>query len=134
MEITRQLRHDLLTRKGLAPIQLTFCWNGLRLRKGSGEKCEPRHWNPKREEVKAVTGNFATETNRILDRYTQAAQAAYKASVESRLSLDKAQMGAEIVRRYALLAAGDEEQAESPEVLPLPEVEVAPPNLLDYYD
>ena len=134
MEVTRQLRLDLLTKKGFAPIQLTFCWNGNRLRKGSGEKCEPRHWNPKREEVKAASGNFAAETNRILDRYTQAAQAAYKAAAESRLALDKSQMGAEIARRYALLATGDEDQAESPEVLLLPEVEVAPPSLFDHYN
>ncbi|QNP51444.1 phage integrase SAM-like domain-containing protein [Hymenobacter qilianensis] len=48
--------------------------------------------------------------------------------------MDKAQMGAEIARRYALLTIGEEAQAESHEVLPLPEVELAPPSLLDYYD
>ena len=134
MEITRQLRLDLLTKKGFAPIQLTFCWDGQRLRKGSGEKCEPRHWNRKREEVKPLTGNFAAETNLVLDRYTQAAQSAYKAASESRLSLNKAQMGAEIARRYALLCTGDENQEQSSGVLPLPEVDVVPPGLLDYYD
>ena len=134
MEVTRQLRLDHLTKKGLAPIQLTFCWEGLRLRKGSGEKCEPRHWNPKREEVKPASGNFAAETNLVLDRYTQAAQAAHKYAEQGRMHLNKVQMEDEINRRYALLAAGDEVQADSPEVLPLPEVVVTPPGLLDYYD
>ena len=134
MEVTRQLRQDLLSKKGLAPIQLTFCWDGVRLRRGSGEKCNPKHWNPKREEVKPVPGNFAAETNLVLERYTQAAQAAHHAGELTRQPLDKAQMAAEITRRYALLAAGDAVAAESPEVPPLPQVQVAPPTLLDYYD
>ncbi|MBO2007591.1 phage integrase SAM-like domain-containing protein [Hymenobacter negativus] len=134
MEVTRQLRLDLLSKKGLAPIQLTFCWEGQRLRRGSGEKCEPKHWNPKREEVKPVPGNFADETNLVLERYTQAAQAAHKAAEATRTKLGKAEMGAEITRRFALLAAGDEVQAEAPEILPLPQVAAPEPTLLAYYD
>ncbi|MDO7852298.1 phage integrase SAM-like domain-containing protein [Hymenobacter convexus] len=134
MEITRQLRLDALTKKGLAPIQLTFCWDGLRLRRGSGEKCDPRHWNAKREEVKPAPGNFAAETNLVLERYTQAAQAAYHAAENTRQKLDKAQMSAEISRRYALLAAGQKAAAEAPDVPPLPQLEAPAPTLLDYYD
>ena len=134
MEITRQLRLDLLTKKGLAPIQLTFCWEGQRLRKGSGEKCDPKHWNAKREEVKPAPGNFAADTNLVLERYTQAAQAAEHAAMLARRKLSKEVMSGEITRRYALLAAGDEAQAVSPDVMPLPQVETAPPTLLDYYD
>jgi hypothetical protein len=134
MEVTRQLRLDLLSKKGLAPIQLTFCWDGQRLRRGSGEKCDPKHWNPKREEVKPVPGNFAADTNLVLERYTQAAQAAEHAATSTRQRLDKAQMSAEILRRYALLAAGDEQAAEAPDVPPLPQVEAPVLTLLDYYD
>jgi len=134
MEVTRQLRLDALTKKGLAPIQLTFCWERQRLRLGSGEKSDPKHWNHKREEVKPAPGNFAAETNQVLERYTQAAMAAQHAADETRTSLTKAQMEAEIRRRYQLLAAGDEGQAASTEVLLLPEVQVAPPTFLDYYD
>ncbi|MBF9239505.1 phage integrase SAM-like domain-containing protein [Hymenobacter sp. BT683] len=134
MEVTRQLRLDALTKKGLAPIQLTFCWDRLRLRLGSGETCDPKHWNPKREEVKPVPGNFAAATNLVLERYTQAAQAAERAAQETRTLLPKEQMLAEIKRRYQLLTAGDEAQAESPEVAPLPVVEAAPPTFLEYYD
>ena len=43
-------------------------------------------------------------------------------------------MEAEIIRRYALLAAGQEQAAKAPEIPPLPEVQVAPPTVLDYYD
>lgn len=134
MEITRQLRLDLLTKKGLAPIQLTFCWDGLRLRRGTGEKCDPKHWNAKREEVKPAPGNFAADINLVLERYTQAAQAAEHAAILTRQKLDKAQMSVEITRRYALLAAGEQAQATSEEVAPLPQVEAAPPSVLDYYD
>lgn len=134
MEVTRQLRLDLLTKKGFAPIQLTFCWDGQRLRKGSGEKCEPRHWNSKREEVKSAPGSFAAETNLVLDRYAQAAAAAQHAADLVRLRLGKEAMWAEIRRRYALLAAGDDAQADSPDVPPLPALEAAPPGFLDYYD
>jgi len=51
MEVTRQ---DRLSKKGLAPIQLTFCWDGKRLRRGSGENCLPKPRNGKSEEVKPV--------------------------------------------------------------------------------
>jgi hypothetical protein len=47
MEVTRQLRTERTTKKGLVPVQTTFCWDRSRLRISSGEKCEPRHWNPK---------------------------------------------------------------------------------------
>ena len=134
MEITRQLRLNLLTNKGFAPIQLTFCWNGQRLRRGTGEKCDPKHWNAKREEVKPAPGNFAADINLVLERYTQAAQAAEHAATITRQKLDKAQMSAEITRRYALLAAGEQAQATSEEVAPLPQVKAAPPGVLDYYD
>ena len=134
METTRQLRLDLLTKKGLAPIQLTFCWDGQRLRRGTGEKCDPKHWNAKREEVKPAPGNFAADTNLVLERYTQAAQATEHAATLTRQKLDKAQMSAEITRRYALLALGDEAQATNEEVAPLPQVKASPPGVLDYYD
>ncbi|MDO7847414.1 hypothetical protein Q5H92_13675 [Hymenobacter sp. M29] len=72
----------------------------------SGEKCAPRHWNPKREGVKPAPGNFAADTNLVLERYTRAAQAAYHAAEKTRQKLNKAQVSAEICRRYALLATG----------------------------
>ncbi|MDB5270110.1 MAG: hypothetical protein JWP58_3150 [Hymenobacter sp.] len=134
MEVTRQLRLDALTKKGLAPIQLTFCWERQRLRLGSGETCDPKHWNPKREEVKPAPGNYAADTNLVLERYSQAAHAAQHAAEETRTVLNKAQMLAEIKRRYQLLAAGHDAQARSPEVPPLPEVQAAPPTFLAYYD
>jgi len=36
MEVTRQLRRERVDKKGLAPIQLTCCWDGQRLRLPSG--------------------------------------------------------------------------------------------------
>jgi len=41
MEITRQLRKDKLNKKGFAPIQVTICWEGHRIRVGSGERVRP---------------------------------------------------------------------------------------------
>jgi len=38
MEVTRQLRRERVDKKGLAPIQLTFCWDGQRLRLPSGRE------------------------------------------------------------------------------------------------
>ncbi len=36
MAVTRQLRRGRVDKKGLAPIQFIFCWNGQRLRLPSG--------------------------------------------------------------------------------------------------
>lgn len=54
MEVTRQLRLDALNKHGLAPIQLTLCWAGHRLRLGSGQRCRPKHWDERRQHVKAL--------------------------------------------------------------------------------
>jgi hypothetical protein len=42
MEVTRQLLTERLSKQGLARIQLTFCWQGFRLRLGSGQRVDPR--------------------------------------------------------------------------------------------
>ncbi|MBO2007601.1 hypothetical protein [Hymenobacter negativus] len=81
-----------------------------------------------------MPSNFAAATNLVLERYAQAAQAAEHAATATRQKLDKAQMSAEISRRYALFAAGNEAQASSGEVVLLPQVEATPPGVLDYYD
>lgn len=75
MEATRQLRLDQVGKTGLAQIHLTFCWNGQRLRLGSGQRCAPKDWDAKRQRAKK--GNAYAETiNQVLDDYA-AATAAY---------------------------------------------------------
>jgi len=129
MEVTRQLRLDQLTKSGLAQIQITCCWDGERLRFGSGQKCLPTDWNTKREEVKK--GDYADTINPILDRYAKAAEQVYQTATRAGRTLLKAEVKATIQRRY------DELLAEEVGLLPLPQPPIPtpapPPGLADYY-
>jgi len=63
MEVTRQLRKDKLTKKGFAPIQLTICWEGHRVRVSSSQRVRPEHWDEDNHKVQAKAGtNYATIT------------------------------------------------------------------------
>jgi hypothetical protein len=52
MEVTRTLRVDRLAKNGLAQIHLTFCWDNLRLRMTSKQRCAPKDWDARRGRVK----------------------------------------------------------------------------------
>lgn len=58
MEITRQLRRERVDKKGLAPIQLTFCWDGQRLRLPSGQNCLPKDLHSQKRPLTVVSGLF----------------------------------------------------------------------------
>ncbi|AMJ65933.1 Arm DNA-binding domain-containing protein [Hymenobacter sp. PAMC 26628] len=76
MEVTRQLLAERLSKKGLARIQLTFCWDGQRLRLSSGQKCQPADWNEKQQRVKAKPGTYLYDVITVLNYYADAATAA----------------------------------------------------------
>ncbi|WP_310397288.1 hypothetical protein [Hymenobacter sp.] len=104
MEVTRQLLTERTGKKGLARIQLTFCWGGQRLRLSSGQKCAPKDWDTRQQRAKAKPRTFLEEVNAVLQHYTDAATAAaHDAKMAGRV-LDKAAMKADIERRYQLLA------------------------------
>jgi hypothetical protein len=75
MEVTRQLLTERVSKKGLARIQLTFCWEGQRLRLSSGQKCDPKDWDAKRERMKAKPDTYADTINEVLDTTTPSAKA-----------------------------------------------------------
>jgi hypothetical protein len=126
MEVTRQLLTERAGKTGLSRIQLTFCWDGQRLRLGAGQKCLPKDWDARREQLKAKTGaagTYVDTVNRVLDTYAAAAHAAHHDAQLQGQRLTPAQLKAEVLRRYAELG---EQQAG---LLPIP----APPALEDYY-
>jgi integrase len=114
MEVTRQLLAGRAGKGGLARIQLTFCWAGLRLRLSSGQKCRPQDWDTRRERTKAKPGTYLDDINTVLDRYADAATAAEHEALMAGRQLDKPTMKAEIERRYQLLAAGPDALPEVP--------------------
>ncbi|GAB3726200.1 hypothetical protein GCM10027594_07870 [Hymenobacter agri] len=119
MEVTRQLLAERAGKKGLARIQLTFCWAGQRLRLSSGQKVQPKDWDAKRGRTKAKPNTYLDDVNTILDRYADAATAAEHAATMAGRTLDKAAMKTEIERRYLELAAGPNALPPLPE-LPAP--------------
>jgi integrase len=130
MEVTRQLRRERVDKKGLAPIQLTFCWDGQRLRLPSGQKCLPKDWDEKRGRTKAKPGTYLDDVNQVLNRYQDAATGAAHAARLAGRALDKDAMRAEIEQRYQRLA--QEASGEAPdEVLPPPLP--AEPTFLDHF-
>jgi integrase len=129
MEVTRQLRLDALNKHGLAPIQLTLCWAGHRLRLGSGQRCLPKHWDERRQHVKDKADSYASSVNQVLDDYSSVAAAAERAATETGQVLAPAVMRAEVERRYAELVAERAGRAE----LPPPPV-AAPLTFFDHFD
>jgi integrase len=103
MEVTCQLRLDQLTKSGQAQIQVTCCWDGQRTKFGSGQKCLPKHWDPKRERVKDKPDSYADDINQVLDDYVAAAQAAYRAAQGQ--PLPKEQLRLDIDQHRASLVA-----------------------------
>lgn len=129
MEVTRQLLAERASKKGLARIQLTFCWDGHRLRLSSGQKVLPADWDAKRERAKPRPGNaYLDEVNAVLNRYTDAATAAELAALQAGQHLDKPAMQAAIAARYRALAAA---AAGLPEVPPPPAP--PPPTFAQHY-
>ncbi|WP_210516458.1 hypothetical protein [Hymenobacter terricola] len=116
MEVTRQLLAERAGKKGLARIQLTFCWDGQRLRLSSGQKVQPQDWNERGQKAKAKPNTYLADVNTVLDHYTNAATAAEHEATMAGRRLDKPAMKADIERRFQLLLAG-------PDVLPpIPDV------------
>ncbi|MBJ6109476.1 phage integrase SAM-like domain-containing protein [Hymenobacter sp. BT523] len=129
MEVTRQLLTERASKKGLARIQLTFCWAGQRLRLSSGQRVDPKDWDAKRERAKAKPGTYLDGLNDALDRFTDAATAVEHEATLAGRHLHKAAMKAAIEQRYAELAA---EAAGLPAVPPPPPL--APPTFAQYFD
>ncbi|MGI4865839.1 MAG: phage integrase SAM-like domain-containing protein [Janthinobacterium lividum] len=128
MEVTRQLRLDALNKHGLAPIQLTLCWAGHRLRLGSGQRCLPKHWDERRQHVKDKPDSYAESVNQVLDDYTTVAAAAERAALELGQVLGPTQLKADVERRYAALLAGRAGRLELPPTL------AAPLTFFDHFD
>ncbi|MCR5889947.1 site-specific integrase [Hymenobacter sp. J193] len=126
MEVTRQLLTAFITKKGLARIQLTFCWEGHRLRLPSGERCTPKQWDKRRQYVKGNPGSPAEAINATLTRWQQAGTQTHEQARRQDQALDPAQMEAAIRQRYQQLLEAETDVAE------LPEVAQAPPGFLDY--
>lgn len=121
MEVTRQLLTERAGKKGLARIQLTFCWSGQRLRLSSGQKCLPKDWDDKRERMKAKPNTYAEAINLVIDRYTDAATGAWHAATLAGRDLNKAEMKTEIERRVAELAAsGASSSVQAPTLQAVP--------------
>lgn len=115
MEVTRQLLAERAGKKGLARIQLTFCWAGQRLRLSSGQKVQPKDWNERGQKAKAKPMTYLADVNTVLDYYTDAATAAEHEATMAGQHLDKAAMKAEIERRVLLLKAGPDALPPIPE-------------------
>ncbi|MDO7853194.1 tyrosine-type recombinase/integrase [Hymenobacter convexus] len=103
MEVTRQLLAERASKKGLARIQLTFCWAGQRLRLSSGQKVAPRDWDARQHRAKAKPGTFLGDVNTVLQRYTDAATAVeHEAKMRGQV-LGKDAMRAAIEERFEQL-------------------------------
>ena len=128
MEVTRQLLAERAGKKGLARIQLTFCWAGQRLRLSSGQKCLPKDWDARHERTKAKPGTYLDDINTVLQRYADAATAAeHEALMAGQPVPGKAAMKAEIERRYQVLAA------EAAGLPPVPDPPALPPPTFGQY-
>ncbi|QNE39511.1 hypothetical protein F1C16_08065 [Hymenobacter sp. NBH84] len=127
MEVTRELQKDKLNKKGLAPIQLTFYWEGKRLRLASGERYQPEHWNPKTSLVRDKPGAYAEQRNLVLQHWTEAAHNAHRDAAVRGQRLTAPQMEAEIRRCYLLLAGDTDKQPDAPG---LPLLDPPAPDLL----
>lgn len=92
MDITRQLRRDKLTKKGYAPIHVTICWDGHRLRLSSGERVRPEHWDEENHKVKSVKGSYYNQINPRLDAINQAAENALFTAEEAHRVLQKQEL------------------------------------------
>jgi integrase len=126
MEVTCQLRLGQLTKSGQAQIQITYCWDGQRLRVGAGEKCLPKHWDNKRQRVKNKPAAYADAINQVLDDHAAAAQALHRAAQGAPLGKDQLRAG--IAQHVAALVAARTGQAPLP---PPPKIILT---FLDYFD
>jgi integrase len=114
MEVTRQLLTERAGKKGLARIQLTFCWAGQRLRLSSGQKVAPKDWDARQHRAKAKPGTFLDDVNTVLQRYTDAATAVEHEARMNGQVLGKAAMRAAIEERYQELARAAQGLVEVP--------------------
>ncbi|QNE38582.1 hypothetical protein F1C16_02955 [Hymenobacter sp. NBH84] len=87
MEITRQLRKDKINKKGFAPIQVTVCWEGNRLRVATGERVRPEHWDEEAKRVRAVPGSYNTRINPKLDKLHNVAEQTQQTAYEQQQRL-----------------------------------------------
>ena len=92
MKITRQLRKDLLNQTGFAPIQVTICWQGHRLRISSGQLCRPEFWNEEESKVQAKKGSNYNHINPVLNSISETAEQALFAAEEQHRRLQKPEL------------------------------------------
>ncbi|TGE26922.1 tyrosine-type recombinase/integrase [Hymenobacter metallicola] len=92
MKITRQLRKDLLNQTGFAPIQVTICWQGNRLRISSGQLCRPEFWDEAESKVLPKKGSHYNHINPVLNSISEAAEQALYTAEQERRRLDKAEL------------------------------------------
>ncbi|PJJ59402.1 tyrosine-type recombinase/integrase [Hymenobacter chitinivorans] len=92
MKITRQLRKDLLNQTGFAPIQVTICWQGNRLRISSGQLCRPEFWDEAESKVMPKKGSHYNHINPVLNSISETAEQALFTAEQQRRRLDKAEL------------------------------------------
>jgi integrase len=109
-------------------VHLIFCWDNLRLRLASKQRCAPKDWDARRGRVKKGY-TYAEAINQVLDDYTDAATTAEHEAGRDNRRLTAPQMLAEIGRCYAALVA---ERTGVPALPPIPEA--APLGFLAQFD
>ncbi|SHL98852.1 phage integrase SAM-like domain-containing protein [Hymenobacter psychrotolerans] len=134
MEVTRELRLERLSsKKGTAPIRLTFRWDNRRLRLNSGEVCRPADWSAKLGRVKDKPGTYADLINGTLECWTRAATEAHAAARRVGERWEEERMEAEIRVRYQRLQA-EAHGTPAEQLPPLPAVATKPLTLLEQLD
>lgn len=128
MEITRQLRLDKLTKKGYAPVHLTVCWAGHRLRVSTGEQVQPKHWDEDRQLVASVPGSYYASINGRLNEITQTLQEAQQTAETTRAVLSQADVRALIEQVKNPAAAA---QAVAVAAAPSPLLSLTVPELFE---
>ena len=117
MKITRQLRKDKLTKAGFAPIVMTVCWAGERLREFTGERTRPEWWDEAAQCVRSAKGSYYADINGRLNALKTALERAQQDADNAGEQLTVEQVNAVItrVRNPAAAAA----PAPAPKAAPL---------------
>jgi integrase len=119
VEITRQLRLEKLNKKGYAPIQITICWAGKRLRESTGERTKPEWWDEERECVASKPGSYYADINARLNNLRQAVEQAQQRAEAGRRILSEDEMKQVLVQARELKAETPAAEAPAPDFLQL---------------
>lgn len=78
MKISFELRNDKQDKTGTVPIYVVACFDGVRLRCSTKERCEPRQWNEKEQEFRRSFSGYtsanlglAALVRRLEDKYRE---------------------------------------------------------------